>query len=503
MDTVWVFGDQLNRRIGALAEAEPGSVRVLLVEATDALASKRYHRQRLHLVLTAMRRFAAELAAEGFDVDHRRAPTLLEGLAAHRAEHRPGTVRATEPLSWGLERLLERAGVELVASNQFLCHRSEFASWASGRRRLVMEDFYRQQRQRLGYLMDGDRPVGGRWNLDAENREPPPRDGRDWPDPVVEDLDDVDRAVLADLPTSAFGADPEGWWPTSRAAALARLDHVVREVLPGFGPHEDAMLTAGAPANGANAWRLNHSMLSSSLNIGLLLPGEVCDAVEEAYRAGRIPLASAEGFLRQIIGWREYVWGIYWLWMPGYRELNELGATRDLPPAYAGTAGTDMACVAEALQGIDERAWVHHIQRLMVLANFAMLSGVSPQQMSRWMADSFIDGSEWVMVPNLIGMAMHADGGRMATKPYAGGGAYINRMSDHCRGCRYDPKARVGEDACPFTTLYWDFLARHRERFAGNRRMMRTYANLDRLADRGRIGARATEVLALLDAGRL
>ncbi len=503
VDTVWVFGDQLNRSIGALAEAQPGEVRVLLVELTDALATRRYHRQRLHLVLTAMRRFAAALEADGFEVDHRRAPTLLEGLAEHRREHRPGAVRATEPLSWGLERQLEGAGVDLVRSNQFLCHRSDFAAWAHGRKRLVMEDFYREQRQRLGYLVDGDRPVGGRWNFDAENREPPPRDGRDWPEPLVEPLDEIDFDVLAGLPETAFGADPEGWWPTTRAAALARLDHVVREVLPAFGPHEDAMLTSGAGRNGANAWRLNHTMLSSSLNIGLLLPGEVCDAVEDAYRSGAVPLASAEGLLRQIIGWREYVWGIYWLWMPGYRDLNELGATRPLPPAFAGEAPTAMACVAEALGGIEERGWLHHIQRLMVLANLAMLGGVSPQAMSRWMATSFVDGSEWVMVPNLIGMAMHADGGRMATKPYAGGGAYINRMSDHCRGCRYDPKQRVGEDACPFSTLYWDFLARHRERFAENHRMKRAYANLDRLGDRGRIPARAAEVLALLDEGRL
>ena len=503
MDTVWVFGDQLNRRIGALGEARPGEVRVLLVELTNALAAKRYHRQRLHLVLTAMRRFAAELEAEGFDVDLRKAATLLEGLADHRRVHGPVTVRATEPLSWGLERQLEREGVELVRSNQFLCHRSDFATWAEGRTRLVMEDFYRQQRQRLGYLMDGDRPAGGRWNLDAENREPPPKDGRDWPGPLVELLDDIDLDVLAGLPDSAFGTDPVGWWPTTRAAALARLDHVVSEVLPGFGPHEDAMLTSGADRNGANAWRLNHSMLSSSLNIGLLLPGEVCDAVEDAYRAGGVPLASAEGLIRQLIGWREYVWGLYWLWMPGYRDLNELGATRPLAPAFLGEAPTAMACVAEAIGGIEERGWLHHIQRLMVLGNLAMLSGTSPQAMSEWMATSFVDGSEWVMVPNLIGMALHADGGRMATKPYAGGGAYINRMSDHCRGCRYDPKQRVGDDACPFSTLYWDFLARHRERFAGNHRMSRAYANLDRLADRGRIPARAAEVLGLLDAGRL
>ncbi|MCI3949940.1 MAG: hypothetical protein K0R11_1874, partial [Acidimicrobiales bacterium] len=278
-ETVWVLGDQLNRSIGALAEATPDTTRILFVEARAQLASRRYHRQRLHLVLAAMRRFAAELRAEGFEVDERRAPTLVAGLAAHRAEH-PGAVRATEPLSWGLERQLRHAGVELVRSNQFLCHRDDFARWAGSVRRLRMEDFYRWQRARLGYLMDGDQPAGGRWNLDAENRERPPRDGRDWPEPERWPIDDLDRAVLDDLPARAFGAEPCGLWATTRAQALERLGHFVDEVLPEFGPYEDAMLRDGGDGrNGVAAWRLNHSMLSHALNLGLLLPGEVADAV--------------------------------------------------------------------------------------------------------------------------------------------------------------------------------------------------------------------------------
>ncbi len=501
--TVWVFGDQLNRRIGALADAKPGETRVLLVEATEQLASKRYHRQRLHLVLAGMRRFAKELEAEGFEVDHRRAKTLATGLRSHRRAHRPERVLATEPLSWGLERILVSEDVELVPSNQFLCHRDDFRRWAVTRKHLRMEDFYRWQRQRLGYLMDGDEPVGGRWNFDADNREAPPKDGRDWPEPVTWELDDLDRQVLDDLPTTAFGADPTGLWATTREQALERLHQFVDDVLPGFGPHEDAMLRDDPDVNGTAAWAMRHSLLSHALNVGLLLPDEVVDAVEDAYRAGKVPLASAEGFVRQVIGWREYIWGVYWLWMPEYRALNGFGAERPLPPAYCGSGNTEMRCVAEALGAIDRRAWTHHIPRLMVLANLAMLADVSPQAMSDWMAASFIDGSEWVMVPNLIGMAMHADGGRMATKPYAAGGAYINRMSDHCKGCRYDPRKRVGDDACPFTTLYWDFLARHRAKLANNNRLAQPYKNLERLSDLPEVRARAREVLALLDKGKL
>ncbi|CAN5608184.1 cryptochrome/photolyase family protein [soil metagenome] len=494
--TIWVFGDQLNRRIGALADAVPGEDVVLLVESRAKLDGVR-HRQRTHLVVTAMRRFAAELEDAGFEVDLRTAPTLASGLAAHRDQRRGTDVVATEPTSWDGRRLLERLDVASVRSNQFLCHEDEFAAWADGRgaRRLRMEDFYRTQRVRLGYLMDGGEPAGGRWNFDADNQEPPPRTGDPWPSPVRSRLDAVDHAVLAEIGPSGFGDDPVGWWPTSRRQALARLRHAIDEVLPAFGPHEDATVERN--------WHLAHTLLSPALNIGLLLPGEVCDAAEVAYREGRVPIASAEGFIRQVIGWREYVWGTYWRWMPGYRDRNALRAHAPLPPAFRDPAATEMRCVGHAARGVAERGWLHHIQRLMVLANLCTLAGVEPSEVVAWMTDSFVDGAEWVMLPNLIGMGLHADGGQMATKPYVSGGRYLAKMTDHCKPCRFDPTKRVGPDACPYTTLYWDFLDRHRDRFARDARMARSVQGLDRLSDLAEVRIRAREVRAGLAAGTL
>jgi deoxyribodipyrimidine photolyase-related protein len=497
--TVWVFGDQLNRHLGALAGATPRTHRVLFVESDALLRSRRWHRQRAHVVVASLRRFAAELRDEGFDVDHRQAPSLAAGLRHHVGEHRPDEVLVTEPNSWDARRLVGRLGCTVVPSNQFLCHHAEFAGWASGRKSLRLEDFYRWQRRRLGYLMDnhGDaaEPVTGRWNYDSENRRPPPRPGTvTWPQPVRVPLDDLDREVLDALPDTCWGAEPDGTWPTTRAHALRRLEHVVAEVLPQFGPFEDAITE--------ESWHLAHSLLSSSLNLGLLLPGEVCDAVSDAYWAGRVSIASAEGFVRQVLGWREYVWGVYWLWMPGYRDENALGAVRPLPPVYTG-APTDMRCVAHAVGTLHDHGWVHHIQRLMVLGNLALVAGVTPWALTEWMWAGFVDGAEWVMVPNVVGMSQHADGGRMATKPYAAGGAYIDRMSDHCGRCRFDRTARVGEDACPFTTLYWDFLARHEERFLVNPRVARQVRAAQRLGDLPEVRARARDVLARLDRGEL
>jgi deoxyribodipyrimidine photolyase-related protein len=496
--TVWVLGDQLHRGISSLDGVDPAATRVLMVRSVAKVRSKPFHRQRLHAVLAGMRRLGAELAAEGFAVDERDAPTLAAGLAAHREDFPDQVVRAMEPMSHDGLALLRDQGVEIVASNQFLCHRDEFAAWAGGAAdrngRLRMEDFYRWQRRRLGYLMDGDEPAGGQWNFDHDNRERPPTDGRSWPAAVLDDLDDLDADVVAGLPDSAVGADPGGWWATDRAGALRRLEAFVDEGLARFGPHEDAMLAAEP--------KMAHSVLSQALNLGLLHPAEVADAIEAAYREGRVPIASAEGFLRQVIGWREYVWGLYWLWMPGYRDANVLDAHRPLPPALRGE-GTDMRCVSLAVEGIDERGWVHHIQRLMVLGNLGLLAGVEPSAMVEWMWASFVDGAEWVMLPNLIGMSLHADGGMMATKPYAGGGAYIHRMSDSCRGCRYRPGERVGERACPFTTLYWDFLARHGDRFAANHRMARQVKAMRNLRDLDAVRDRAAEVLERLDAGEL
>lgn len=489
-----MLGDQLSRSLGALAGRAPGSVRVLMVESRAKIASKRWHRQRLHLVLTSMRRFAAELAAAGFEVDHRHAATLGSGLAEHREQYRPSRVWAMEPASLDGRAMLQRHGVELVRSNQFLTHPDEFATWAAGRTRLRMEDFYRWQRQRLGYLMDGDEPAGGRWNFDHDNRKPPPTDGRRWPEPLRSPLDDVDRDVIAALPDGCVGEPPVGIWPTSRAEALRRLEHTISEVLPRFGPHEDAMLST--------SWHLAHTLLSAPLNIGLLHPREVCDAIETAYRAGEVPIASAEGLLRQVLGWREYVWGVYWLWGEPYRSLNELQASRPLPPAFV-TGQTEMRCLAHVLADIHRYGWTHHIQRLMVLSNLCLLAGVRPQEVVEWMWATFVDGAEWVMLPNVLGMGLHADGGQMATKPYAAGGNYIDRMSDYCTDCRYDRRARTGDNACPFTTLYWDFLDRHRDRFARNPRMGQQVRGLAQRDDLVEIRARATQMLELLGRAEL
>jgi len=499
LDTVWVLGDQLDRESTAFDGVSPRTHRVLIVESAAKLGERAWHRQRAHFMLASLRRFARELADEGFEVDLRQATSLRAGHAAHVADHRPAHVHAMEGTSRAGRALLASLGVELRRSNQFLCHPDDFARWAADRRRPKMEDFYRWQRRRLGVLMDGDEPVAGRWNFDADNRERPPKDGRNhWPDPLTTPLDDLDREVLTDLERLAprcWGATPDGTWATSRAEALRRLDHFVDELLPRFGPHEDAMLTA--------SWHLAHSMLAQYLNIGLLRPAEVVGAAADAHAAGLVPIASAEGFIRQIIGWREYVWCVHWTWGEEYARENQLDAHRPLPPVLTGSATTQMRCLSTTLQTLHDHAWVHHIQRLMILGNLALLSGVDPAAMTDWMWAAFVDGGEWVMVPNVVGMALHADGGRMATKPYAAGGAYIDRMSDYCRGCRFDRTKRTGPDACPYTTLYWDFLARHADRFAHNPRMVKQVRAAEQLSDLPAVRERAAELLALLDAGEL
>ena len=490
MRTVLILGDQCHRSVASLAGCDPDDTRVLFVTSTSYLGAKRWHRQRLHVVLASMRRFARELRAEGFDVDERIAINQSEGLAAHRREFAPTSVRAMVPMSFRGRTFVESSCDEVVANDQFLCSYDDFATWTTTRKgRLKMEDFYRWQRTRLDVLIEPDgEPTGGRWNYDDENREPPPKDGRAWPAPETFPLDDIDdevRALIATHAPQAFGAPWSGLWPTTTAQAQIRLRRVIDEVLPHFGPHEDAML--------AGNWHLAHTLLSSSLNLGLLRPETVIEAALDAYRAGRIPIASAEGFIRQVIGWREYVWGLYWLWMPDFAGWNSLGATRPVPNAFLG-GPTKMRCVSACIDELDAHAYTHHIQRLMVLGNWALLTGVDPQAMTDWMWASFVDAAEWVMVPNVIGMTLHADAGRMATKPYAAGGAYISKMSDYCKGCAYDPKKRTGPTACPFTTMYWDFLARHEAKFAKNNRMAQQYAGMRRLADLDAVRARASEV---------
>ena len=492
MQTVWVLGDQLGRSLTALAAARPDTHRILMVESRAKLASKSWHVQRAHFVVSSMRHFADELRGEGFDVDYRHASTLHAGFHDHVTEFSPTSVTVTEPASFRGLGMVRHLGCAVERSNQFLCHYDEFAAWSSARRSFKMEDFYRWQRTRLGYLMEGSSdtptPVGDRWNFDAENRQPPPKDAvNHWPSPLVDELDDIDRAVLEEVSSFCHGAAPSGLWATTRAGALRRLDHFVTRLLPHFGPHEDAMTTA--------SWHLAHSLLSPYLNIGLLTPSEVCDAVQHSFDRGDVPIESAEGFIRQVIGWREYVWGLYWLWMPEYADANALDARRPLPPVFTDPTRTKMRCVSSTLTDVHDRAWAHHIQRLMVIGNLSLIAGLDPQELTDWMWENFVDGAEWVMVPNVIGMSQFADGGRMATKPYASGGAYIDKMSDYCKGCRYDRKKRVGEDACPFTTLYWDFMARHEPTLGRNPRVAQQVRAAFKLSDLSAVRERASEVL--------
>ena len=443
-----------------------------------------------------MRRFADELRSEGFSVDYRIAPSMREGVRQHIAEMQPSAVVATEPNSYAARELVKSLGIQTEPSDQFLCHPDEYSQFMGERHTIKMEDFYRWQRRRLNVLMDGDQPCDGQWNFDAENRLPPPKTGHDrWPTPRTYELDALDKQVISDIGDNSWGDAPTGVWATTRDDALQRMNYFVENVLPVFGEHEDAMLSSN--------WHLAHSLLSPYLNNGLLLPMEVIRAAESAYRNGHVPINSAEGFIRQILGWREYIWNCYWRWMPDYAGMNELQAERDLPRMFLDPEATQMSCMKSVVQNVQQRSYAHHIERLMVLGNFSLIAGINPQQLTNWMWENFIDAAEWVMVPNVIGMSQFADGGMLATKPYASGGAYIDRMSNHCKGCVYDRKKRVGEDACPFTNLYWDFFLRHQDRFVKNPRVARQVRAAQQLVDRVELQETAQTMLARLDDGVL
>ena len=490
--TAWILADQLSPVNPALQDAD----RVLLIQSTAALAAKRFHRQKLHLVLVAMRHFADDLRARGIDVELVRADSFAEGLARHRARRRPERVRLLAPSSASGRRSLARLpDVELVDDSLFVTDVAAFARWADGRRTVLMEHFYRRQRRRLNLLMDGDQPCGGRWNFDAENRRRPPADP-DPPAPYVPREGAHDAAVRRELDRLAvptWGQDGPRRWPADRAQARRALARFVERALPTFGPYQDAMI-----GGQRTLW---HALLSSSLNLGLLAPLEVAQAAEGAFRAGAAPLASVEGFIRQIIGWREYVWCLYWYRQGQWDSMNALDADGRLPQVLE-TGETSMACLADAVGGVRETGYAHHIERLMLFGNLVLLCGTEPAAALDWYHRAFIDGYDWVMAPNVLGMATWADGGQMMTKPYAASGRYVDRMSTYCATCRYSPGARTGDDACPYTTLYWDFLSRHRPTLAANRRMGPVLANLDRIPERERqeIGERARALREHFDA---
>ncbi|MBQ1120691.1 cryptochrome/photolyase family protein [Streptomyces smyrnaeus] len=481
----WLFGDQLGPHF-LRPSMDSGLTRdtpLLMIEARSVFRRRRFHRAKAHLVLSAMRHRAAEL---GDRVTYVRADTYREGLAQAAAND---TVTVHRPTSYAAVRLVRSLPrVAMGPARGFLVPVDDFTAWADGQggQRLRQEDFYRWVRRGHDLLMDGDTPAGGRWNYDQDNREPPPRrtPTLSVPAPYRPQESAIDDEVRRDLDqwekdgdVTFVGRDGPRMFPATRREARTALKRFLDHRLATFGPYEDAML-ADDPV-------MSHSLLSSSLNLGLLDPAECVDGAEAAWRNGQAPLNSVEGFIRQIAGWREYVWQLYWYFGEEYRHSNVLRHTDPLPGWWQELEADAVRarCLRTVLAQVRDTGWTHHIPRLMGLGSYALQQGWDPQAVTDWFHRCFADGYDWVMAPNVVGMSQYADGGRMTTKPYTSGGAYLNRMSDLCGPCSYRPGDRGGEHACPYTVGYWTFLDRHRARLERNYRTARAVRQLDGLPD--------------------
>lgn len=483
-----VLGDQLTRGVAALADIDVARDVVLMAEVMDEAVYVRHHKQKIAFIFSAMRHFAEELRAGGVRVRYVKLDDpdnagSLKGEVARAVKATAATsVVATMCGEWRLLRDMQGwqsslgLPVDIREDDRFFATRERFARWANGRRELRMEFFYREMRRATGLLMHGDQPRGGRWNFDAENRKPLAA-GIDLPHRESAPTDAITRGVLdlvAHRFADHFGSLDDFDWAVTRDGALAVLDDFIANALPRFGDYQDAM-AADTPF-------LFHAVISPYLNAGLLTPREVCRRAEQEYEAKRAPLNAVEGFIRQILGWREYVRGIYWLKMPEYAESNALNATRPLPWFY-WTGETEMRCLSQVIGMTHAHAYSHHIQRLMVTGNFALIAGIAPREVEEWYLIVYADAYEWVELPNTHGLSLYADGGLMASKPYASGGAYIDRMSDFCGGCAYDVKKKSGSRACPFNYLYWAFLIRNAAKLRGNPRLAMPYRTIDRWDD--------------------
>ena len=485
---VVILGDQLSPLMSSLAASDPSRDGVLLMEVHDETTYVAHHPKKIAFLFSAMRHFADKLRSAGWTVDYvtldadGNTGSFSGEVERAIARHRPERIVVTEAGEWRVQEELaqwqSRLGIdiEILADDRFICNKAEFNEWAAGRKQLRMEYFYREMRRKTGLLMDGDNPAGGKWNFDSENRKPA-RGDLFMPQPARVSPDEITSGVLklvAARFANHFGDLEPFWFAVTRAQANQALDHFIQEALPRFGDFQDAMLRKEP--------FLYHSVIALYINAGLLHPLEVCQRVEREYREGHAPINAVEGFIRQIIGWREYVRGIYWLKMPDYLEENFFESTRALPEFY-WSGETDMACLRAAITQTKEHAYAHHIQRLMVTGNFAMLAGVNPKAVHEWYLAVYADAYEWVELPNTLGMSQFADGGLLGSKPYAASGNYINRMSDYCTDCHYNVKKKTGDGACPFNALYWDFLVRNESKLRGNPRMGQTYRTWDRMSD--------------------
>lgn len=482
-----VLGDQLTLNLSSLRDIDPERDMILMCELDSETTYVRHHKQKLVLVLSAMRHFARRLREQGFRVHY----VTLDAAdnsgsfctELERVLTRSGCQHAvlTEPGEYRLLALFQdwqqqnpQWHLEIREDDRFLCSHAGFQRWAQGRKQLRMEYFYRQLRQEYNILMLQGQPAGGQWNFDKDNRKPLPADlsaiaqPRFAPDGITQKVMALVEARFADH----FGTLDHFNHAVTREQALTQLDHFLCHGLPLFGDYQDAMRQ--------NEPWLYHSLLSTSINLGLLSPLEVIQAAQAHWEAGKAPLNAVEGFIRQILGWREYVRGLYWLKMPEYARQNHLNAQRPLP-AFFWNANTPMKCLQQCISQTRDYAYAHHIQRLMVVGNFSLLAGLDPEQVSRWYLEVYADAYEWVELPNVLGMVLFADGGEMASKPYAASGAYINRMSDYCQHCRYDVRRKTGSSACPFNYLYWDFIARNETQLKQNPRLGLAYRQLQQM----------------------
>jgi len=498
-----VLADQLTRTSSALRDLDLARDVVLMVEVVEEATYVKHHKQKIAFLYSAMRHFAQSLREEGVTVDYVKLDdpanvgSLTGELARAVKHHAAERVVVTEPGEWRVREAMNGWAallglpVDIRVDDRFYCSRAEFEAWAQDRNSLRMEFFYRDMRRKTGLLMEGKEPVGGQWNLDAQNREALPQKVF-APERAGFQTDETTREVIA-LVAARFAdhfGDLDGFrWAVTREDALQALDEFIETYLPTFGAYQDAMREGDD--------FLFHAVLSPYINSGLLTPREVVKRANEAYRAGDAPLNSVEGFIRQILGWREYVRGIYWLKMPEYKNTNYLAASRTLPKFY-WTGETKMACLADAIGATKRNAYAHHIQRLMVTGNFALIAGLSPREVEEWYLIVYADAYEWVELPNVHGMILFADGGLLGSKPYAASGAYINRMSNYCRGCAYDVNEKLGPKACPFNYLYWNFLIENTAALRGNMRLAMPYRTLEKMTP-GRKAQIAADSRTFLD----
>jgi deoxyribodipyrimidine photolyase-related protein len=506
-----ILADQLSSSIATLDDVDMAHDVVMLCEVMEEATYVKHHKKKIAFLFSAMRHFAQELTSRGFQVryvtldDPDNSGSFDGEIKRAVDEINPHRLILTEP---GEYRVLEKfkswqnafkIPVEIRRDMRFLSTTHEFSTWAADKKQLRMEFFYREMRKKYSILMEPDgKPTGGEWNYDKENRKPP-KAGMRSPKRISHPKSSITHEVIALVNSrfsDHFGSLEPFHFAVTRAQARIELTHFIDELLPNFGDYQDAMV-AGEPY-------LYHSLISSYLNAGLLLPLEICTQAEAAYRAGNAPLNAVEGFIRQILGWREYIRGIYWHHMPEYATRNTLDATTPLPDFY-WSAETNMFCIAESVRHTREHAYSHHIQRLMVTGNFALLAGLDVAQVQEWYLGVYSDAYEWVEMPNTLGMALFGDGGVVASKPYAASGKYIHRMSNYCEKCVYDPEVMTGEKACPFNALYWDFWARNEQKLRGNPRIPYVYTTWDKMAEdkRNSIRTQAARTLDKMSKGAL